>query len=153
VIRHLTAFPVEEVNSKIRHTSRYTLTPRDGPSSGASEGQAQESWLQIKQELFVTLGVAKPVHGVSTFSLCLSSGQEQRTPPASAEDGNDRKRRRKPILYPWSTSDISRFRIKKHYELSHPKMWGKPMTRVVAADMTSAAAVQKSFNKNKLEAH
>jgi hypothetical protein len=82
---------------------------------------------------------------------CLSFGREQRTPPVSAEDGTDRKRRRKPSLNPWSTA-FSRARIEEHYGLSHPKMWGKLRTRVVAADVRSAAAVQQFFNKNKLVA-
>jgi hypothetical protein len=73
--------------------------------------------------------------------------------PASAEDGNERKRRRKPSLNPWSTSDFSRARIEEHYEHSHPKMWGKFKARVATADVMSAAAVQQFFNMNKLEAH
>jgi hypothetical protein len=109
--------------------------------------------LEKTQELFVTHGVAKPVHGVSTCSFCLSFGREQRTPPASAEDGINRKRRRKPSLNPWSTSDFFRARIEEHYEHSHPKMWGKLKARVVAAVVMSAAAVQQFLNLNKLEAH
>jgi hypothetical protein len=36
----------------------------------------------------------------------VSFRRQQWTPPASAEDGNDMKRRRKPSLNPWSTSDF-----------------------------------------------
>jgi hypothetical protein len=121
VIRRLTAFPVKVVNTRIRSTSPCTITTGEGRSSGASEDKRKRCCFKYKQELSVTHGVAKPVHGVSTCSFCFSFGREQRTPSASAEYGNDRKRRCKPSLNPWSTSDFSRARIEEHYEHSHPK--------------------------------
>jgi hypothetical protein len=129
------------------------MTPEEGRSPGASEGKRKRVSCKYKQEIFVTHGVAKPVYGVSTCSFCLSFGREQRTPPAGAEDGNGRKRRRKPSLNLWSTSDFSRARIEEYYEHSHPKMWGKFKERVASVDVMSAAAVQQFFNMNKLEAH
>jgi hypothetical protein len=128
------------------------MTPGEDRSCGASDGKRKRVSCKYKQELFVTHGVAKPVHGVSTCSFCLSFGREQRTPPDYTEDGNDRKRRRKPSRNPWSTSDFSRACIEEHYEHLHPKMWGKFKERVASADVMSAAAVQQVFNMNKLEA-
>jgi hypothetical protein len=119
---------------------------RRGPVVRRVRRQAQDILLQIKAGTFRTHCVAMPVHGVSTCSFCLSFGREQRTPPASAECGNDRKRPRTPSLNPWSTSDFSRRRIEEPYEHSHPKMSGKLKARVVAADLMSAAAVQQFFN-------
>jgi hypothetical protein len=86
---------------------------RRGPVQSVTR-QAQEIFLQIEQELFVTHGVAKPVHGVSTCSFCVSFGRDWRTPPVSAENGNDRKRWRKPSLHPGSTSAFPRARIEEH---------------------------------------
>jgi hypothetical protein len=129
------------------------MTPGEVRSSDASDGKRKRVSCKYKQELFVTLGVAKPVHGVWTCSFCLSFGREQRTPPASFEDDNDGKRRRKPIRNPWSTSDFSRAHIEEHYEHSHPRMWGKFKEGVASAYVMSAAAVRQFFNMNKLEAH
>jgi hypothetical protein len=147
------AFPVKEVKTKIRSSSPGTMTPEEGRSPGASEGKRKRVRCKYKQELLINHGVAKPVHGVSTCSFCLSLGREQRTPPAAAEDGNGRKRRRQLSLNPWSTSDFYRARIEEHYEHSHTKMWGKFKERVASADVMSAAAVQQFFNMNKLETH
>jgi hypothetical protein len=153
LIRRLTAFPVKEVNTKIRSTSPCTMTPGEVRSSGASEGKRQRVSCKYKQELFVTYGVAKLVRGVWTYSLWLSFGREQRTSPASSEGDSDGKRRRKPIRNPWSTSDFSRARIEEHYEHSHPRMWGNFKEGMVSADVISAAVVRQLFNMNKLEAH
>jgi hypothetical protein len=153
VIRRLTAFRVKEVNTKIRSTSHCTVTPGEGRSYGASEGKRKRVSCKTVLELFVTRGVTKPAHGVSTCSFCLSFGRERRTPPVSAEDGNCRKCRCKPSFNPWSTSDFARAPIEEHYEHSHPKMWGKFKARVAAAGVMSAAAVQQFFNMNKLDVH
>jgi hypothetical protein len=114
------------------------MTPGEGRSSSASEGKGKRVSCKYAQELFVSHGVAKPVHGVSTCSFCLSFGREQRRPPTSAEDGIDRNRQRKPSHNPWSTSDFSRPRIEEHYEHSHPNMWGKFKEREASADVMSA---------------
>jgi hypothetical protein len=151
VIRRFTAFPVEEVHQNQAHVTLH-IDSRRWPVVRRVGRQAQESWFQIKAR---TLCHARR-HEASTWRVNLqlpSLERGQRTPPASAEDGKDRKRRRKASLNPWSTSDFSRARIEDHYELSHPKMWGKPMTRVVAAEVMSAAVVQQFYNMSKLEAH
>jgi hypothetical protein len=150
--RRLTAFPVKEINTRIRSTSPFTGTPGACLSSGASEGKRKRFCSKKKQQFFVTHGVAKPVHGASTCSFCLSFRREQRTPPVSAEYGKFRKRQRKPSPIPWSISDTSCARIVEHYENSRPKRWGKLKERVVAADVMCAAAVQQFFYRNKLEA-
>jgi hypothetical protein len=137
----------------MRSTSLCTLTPGEGRSCSASDGKRERVSCKYKQEHFYKHGVTKPVHGVSTCSFCISFGREQRTPPASAEDGNNRKRRRKPSRNPWSTSDFSRARLEEHYEQSHPKMWSKFKESVDSAGVISAATVQQFFNINKLEAH
>jgi hypothetical protein len=112
------------------------MTPGEGRSSGASEGKHKRVGCKYRQKLFVRHGVAKPVNGVSTCSFCLSFGRE-RTPPASAEDGIERKRRPKASLNPWSINDFSHARNEDDYEHSQPKMWGKFKASVAAADVIS----------------
>jgi hypothetical protein len=137
------------------HAPPFTMIPGEGRSPGASEGKRKRVRCKYNQDLVVTHGVVKSVHGVSICSFCLSFGREQRTTPASAEDGNDRKRRLKSSRNPWSTSDFSRARIDEHYAHSHPKC-GASSKKVWSVWTTCPQRLFSSSstcNMNKLEAH
>jgi hypothetical protein len=153
LIRRLTAFFVKKVNTWIKSSSPCTMTPEESRSPGTSEGKRKRVSCKCKHDLFVTHGVAKPVHGMSTCSFFSRLGESSgRLPPPRkmvmiGSVGASRALIHGAVrIFP---VPVLRSTISTHIQ----KCGGKFKERVASADVMSTAAFQQFLNMNKLEAH